>query len=89
VLLSRRGTLTSYTVNYYQPPPPFRMEPFEPYGVGVARLPDGLQVIGMLTGAPLGELQVGRDVELVTERLYDDEDGVEVHTWKWRIVNAR
>jgi len=89
VLLGSTGTLISYTVNYFQPPPPFRMDPFEPYAVGVARIDDEIQVIGMLTGTPFDRLRLGETVELVTERLYDDDDGTEVHTWKWRVVDAR
>ncbi len=85
-LLSRQGKLISYTIHYYQPPPPFRMEPFEPYAIGVAELPEKIQVIGMLCGAEFDDLKIGKTVELVTERLYDDEDGTEVHTWKWKVL---
>ena len=85
-LLSRHGKLISYTIHHYQPPLPFRMEPFQPYAIGVAELPEKLQVVGMLCGLPNEELEVGQSVELVTERLYDDDDGNEVHTWKWKVL---
>jgi len=87
-LLSRTGILSSFTIHHYQPPPPFRMEPFEPYAIGVAELPEKIQVIGMLCGALFDELRVGQAVELVTGRLFDDEAGFEVHTWKWKVLPA-
>ena len=86
ILLNRQGKLVSYTIHYFQPPPPFRMEPFETYAIGVVELPERIQVIGMLTRIAFDEIKIGQSVELVTERLYDDDDGTEVHTWKWKVL---
>ncbi len=85
-LLSTRGILVSYTIHYYQPPPPFRMEPFEPYAVGVAELPEKIQVVGMLSGVDMDDIKVGSEVELEVGKMYHDEEGVEYLTWKWRVI---
>ena len=47
VLLSRRGKLDSYTIQYYSPPPPFiSPDPFVPYAIGWVALPEGIAVPG-------------------------------------------
>jgi hypothetical protein len=82
-LMGRHGRLHSYTVQGYQPPALFRMEPFEPYAIGLVELPEGLRVLGMLTGCELSEIQIGMPVELTVEALYTDESGREVLTYKY------
>lgn len=82
-LLGRRGRLYSYTVQSYRPPALFRMEPFEPYAIGLVELPEGLRVLGMLTGCELAEIRIGMSVELTVEKLYTDESGNEVVTYKY------
>jgi hypothetical protein len=73
VSLSNKGKLWSYTYILNSLPPPFRMEPFVPYGVGLVELPEGIKVLGMLTEFKLEELKVGLEVRLVIESLYKDE----------------
>ena len=86
-LLSPRGKLRSYTWHYYQPPPPFKSsEPFVPYGIGLVELPEGIRVFGIMTGCEMKDLRTGMDVELVVEKLYDDEEGNERLTWKFKPV---
>jgi uncharacterized protein len=82
-LLGRRGRLHSYTVQAYRPPPLFRMDPWEPYAIGVVELPEGLRVMGMLTGCELDEIRIDMPVELTVEALYLDESGREVLTYKY------
>lgn len=82
-LLGRTGRLWSWTVQAYRPPALFQMEEWEPYAIGLVELPEGLRVLGMLTGCPLDELRVDMPVELVTEPLYRDEEGREVLTYKY------
>lgn len=85
VLLSTRGKLRSYTWHYYQPPAPFRSpDPFVPYGIGLVELPEGIRVFGIMTGCELKDLRTGMDMELVVEKLYNDEEGNECLTWKFR-----
>jgi len=86
VLLSRKGKLWSHTIIHYQPPPPFRApEPFQPYCLGVVELPEGIRIMGQVTGCKMEQLRPGMDVELVVEMQYEDEDN-EYLTWKFRPV---
>jgi len=84
--LSRRGKLVTYTIHRFLAPPPFRMEPFEPYAIGAVELPEQLLVIGILTGVDLDHIEIGADAELVLGRLYTDDDGNDVMTYMWRIT---
>ena len=83
VLLGRRGRLYSYTVQSYQPPPLFRMEPWAPYAIGLVELPEGLRVLAMLTGFALDDIRIDTPVELVVEPLHTDAEGRTVLTHKY------
>ncbi len=86
VPLSRRGRVWSYTVNRYQPPPPYvPSEPFLPYGIAAVELDrEKLVVLGQVAGD--GEvpaaLTVGTEVELVLDTLFEDDDNRYL-VWKW------
>lgn len=84
VLLSRRGKLQSYTIHIYPPPPPFRpAEPFVPFGIGLVEFPEGVAVLGQITGCdPNKDLKIGMEVETIVEKLYEDEGGNEVVGWR-------
>ena len=85
-LLSKRGTLWTYTVQYYPPPPPFKApDPFVPYGIGLIELPEKVRVMGMLTESDPAKLKIGMKVELILEKMYE-ENGKEVVTWKFKPV---
>jgi hypothetical protein len=89
--LSPRGRLWSWTINHYQPPPPYvPPEPFAPYAVAVVELLDhGLMVLGQVArGCDPGALRVGMEMELVVEPLHTDPAGAEVIVWKWRPAGA-
>ena len=89
VALSRRGTLWSYAENRYAPPPPYPApDPFEPFAVAAVQLADeGLIVLGkVVTGTLAGDLKVGMEMELATEPLFRDDDGVERTVYVWRIA---
>jgi uncharacterized OB-fold protein len=84
--LSRRGKIWAYAVQYYPPPPPFKVpDPFVPCGIGHIELPEKMRVLGMLTEADPKKLKIGMEVELVLEKMYE-ENGKEVVTWKFRPV---
>lgn len=89
VLLSREGTLYSYTVQHYQPPALFRMADWAPYAIGSVELPEGLRVMGMLTGCEPASLKIGMAVVLTVETLYRDEQGREVQTYKFQPRTAQ
>jgi uncharacterized OB-fold protein len=79
------GTLWSFTIQHYKPPPPMRFDdPFLPYGIGLVDLPGGLRVLSMMSASDPERLKIGMDVELVIEALYHDDGGNEVVTWKFR-----
>lgn len=86
--LSRRGTVWSYTDAQYQPPPPYvpSSDPYVPFALAAVELPEGIVVLGQLAGGfGVGDVRVGSEVELVVERLYDDEAG-ERTIWRWKPV---
>ena len=90
VLLSRKGTLRSYTWQYYPPPPPFHPDnPFTPFGIGLISLPEGIDVVGMLTGIEYKDLKIGMPMEIVVERSWTDDKGVERLTWKFRPAKGK
>jgi len=84
---SKRAKLYSFTRVMYQPPPPWQVSgPFQPYGLGVIEQPEGVRFLSMLTEADLGKLSLDMDVEMVIEKQYEDEEGNEVMTYKFRPV---
>lgn len=87
VKLSRRGTLVSYTIQHFPPPPPFvRADPYVPMMVGTVAIPEGIQIPGQLLGFKPEELKSGVEVEVVVDTLYVDEEGNEALTWKFQPV---
>jgi len=87
VLLSRRGKLDTYTVQYYPPPQPFiSPDPFAPYAIGWVALPEGIAAAGIITGCKLEDIKPQMDLELVVEKAWEDNEGNEVLTWKWQPV---
>ena len=82
-----RGTLWSYSVQYYPPPPPARYEePYTPYALGLVDLDEGLRVLARVSTPDPESVRPGMEVELVLERLYSDAEGNEVIAWKFRPV---
>ena len=82
-VFGRQGQLFRYTVQSYRPPALFRMEPWEPYAIGLVELPEGLRVMSMLTGVGLDALEIGMPLELVVKPLYRDEAGHDVLTYAY------
>lgn len=85
ISLSRRGTLYSFTIQRFKPPPPYRgPEPFVPYGVGMIELPEGLRVTAVLEENDPDRLRVGMAMELVISPFFEDEEGNEVLGYKFK-----
>ncbi|MDH5781630.1 MAG: Zn-ribbon domain-containing OB-fold protein [Dehalococcoidia bacterium] len=84
VELSKRGKLYSYTYQIYQPPAPFRMEPFEPYAIGMVDFPEGLRIYGIINR--MENLRIGMEVETTVDKLYEDEEN-EYITWMWKPID--
>lgn len=78
--LSKRGTLYSYAVQLYPPPPPFRYDEKQ-FAVGIVDFPEGLRMWGIMTR--MENLEIGMEVETTAGKLYEDEEN-EYMTWMWR-----
>lgn len=86
VPLSRSGTLWSFTNNCYQPPAPYvSPEPFEPYIIAAVELPEEKMVVlgQVVSGVAIGDLSAGMRMDLVLDKLYEDDDN-EYVVWKWK-----
>jgi hypothetical protein len=89
VPLSRSGKVWSFTNNCYQPPPPYMSpDPFVPYAIAAVELDDEKMVVlgQVAAGTEASELKVGMHVELVLEKLFEDEES-EYLVWKWKPVS--
>lgn len=84
IALGPRGTLYSYTVQAYKPPPLFEMDDWAPYALGLVEFPEGLRVLAMLTGLAPPDWRIGMPVHLTTEPLRRDAQGQPVLTYKFR-----
>ena len=84
-LLSRAGTLWSWTVQRFEPKEPYiGSGPFEPYGVGYVDLAGEVLVESRLTTADPLQLEIGQPVELVVEPMASDADGRTLVTFAFR-----
>lgn len=88
VLLSKEGELVSYTIMHYMPPPPFKtQEDITPYTIGMVEFPEGIQICGIVVEPGPNKLKTGAKVETTTYTLYKDDDGRDVVTWAFRVLN--
>ena len=87
--LPDRGTLVSFTVQRYRPPPLFRIDNWSPYAIGLVDLGEGIEVMGMLTGVELDAISIGSTMVLVVETLFTEADGTAVLTYKFAPAGAR
>lgn len=81
VALSKKGKVYTYTIVHNATP---GYTGPVPYAVGAVELQEGIVILSPLTQCNLDELKIGMDVELVLEKLYDDENGNEVISYKFR-----
>jgi uncharacterized protein len=81
VALSKRGKVYTYTIVHHATPG--YTGPL-PYVVGAVELPGGIVILSPLTQCDFDKLKIGLDVELVLEKLYDDENGNEVISYKFK-----
>jgi uncharacterized OB-fold protein len=89
VLLSKGGKLSSYTIQYYMPPPPFKADrDITPYVIGLVEFSEGIQIVGIVVDCPFDELKMGMAMETTTFRLYRDEGGQDIVTWAFQPVKT-
>jgi uncharacterized OB-fold protein len=85
----RVGTLASFTVVHYPPPPPFvPPDPFEPFAIAEVAFPSGVQVIGPVPKEYGLEFDLGIDMETIVDVYYTNHDGEDVVGWKFRPVKG-
>ena len=82
VELSRNAKIYSYSVVSQRPPVYYKGE--VPYALGFVELPEGIRIETLFSGCDPDSLRVGMDVEMVIEKLHDEEDGTEVMAYKFR-----
>ena len=85
IKLSRKGKIYSFSVVTQRPPVYYKGE--VPYAPGFVELPEGIRIETLFTGCDPDSLHVGMDVEMVVEKLHEDEDGNEVIAYKFRPSN--
>jgi len=81
IKMSNGGTLWTWTAQLYPPPEPFKLEPFQPYGIAMVDTKEGIRVLGIL--ATTDNLKIGMPVEMTAGKLYEDEEN-EYITWMWK-----
>ena len=87
ITLGRKGKLDSFTVMHYQPPAPWQgSESMVPFGQGFVEMPCGIRVISVLTSNDPKELKIGRSMETVVEKFFEDEEGNDVMCYKFKPV---
>jgi len=85
VALSRRAELVSFSV-LYQAPAGFDFS--IPYIQATVRLPEGPTLFTMVSGveARADALKIGQEMEMIVDKLREDEQGNDVVSWKFRPV---
>jgi uncharacterized protein len=88
VELADRGTLWTWTVQAFEPKPPYRVpaDGFAPYGVGYVDLGDVI-VEARLLGEP-GGFEIGLPVRLALLPLWPGPDGSTVVTYAFERAGA-
>jgi uncharacterized OB-fold protein len=76
IKLSRRGKI--YALSIVMLPPPKYYKGPVPFSIGWVELPDGVRVNTPFLGAEPGLFKVGQEVELVIEKLQEDDEGNEI-----------
>ena len=79
--LSGRGKVWTYTIAR-QTPPGSLIE--APYAIAQVQLPEKVMVQTVLTGCDLESVRVGMDVEMVIEKVRQDDSGNDVVAFKFR-----
>jgi uncharacterized OB-fold protein len=86
IFLKGPGKLYSFTSVLQRPSMLYKGE--IPYFLGYVELPEGIRIRTLLTEVSLDTLRPDLDMELVLDRLHDDEEGNEVITYKFRPIKS-
>jgi uncharacterized OB-fold protein len=75
IALGDHGVLWTYTIVRHKPPGDYRgPDPFEPFGMGLVELPDGVRVLAPLGGG-LADLSIGLAMRFRPLVRIDDDGG--------------
>ena len=85
IKLSRRGKIYSFTIVMQRPPIYYKAS--VPYALAWVELPEGVRLETLLTDCTFDDLLVGMDVELVIEMLFQDEEGNDIVTYKFKPIS--
>jgi uncharacterized OB-fold protein len=86
VLLSRRGKLYSFSIQRHRPPGYKGPDSSIPFGVGQVELADGVILVSVLTENDPAALKIGMDMEVVIEKIFEDEEGNDVMCFKFKPI---
>jgi uncharacterized protein len=85
VYINPRGKLYSFTVVYQAGPIGYKGP--VPYGVVKVEMSEGLRISGYCTENNVAKLKPGMDMELIIDKLFDDENGNEIIGYKFKPVD--
>jgi len=83
IILGRRGRISTLSVVMIKPAGGYYRGPV-PYAYGCVELPEGVRIRSHLVANDLGTLCPGMDVKMIIETLYEDDDGNEIVTFKFK-----
>jgi uncharacterized protein len=86
LLLTGRGRIATFTVAEQAPAGGFYHGPV-PYAYGAVDLVDGVELQTLFAG-DLYALKIGMDVEMVIDKLFDDAEGNEIITYKFKAAET-
>ena len=81
-ILGPKGKIFSYSVVMQRPGKHYRGP--VPYAFGWVELPEGIRIETLFTQCDFKKLEIGLDVEMVIEKIYENENGDEVVCHKFR-----
>lgn len=79
--LSKRGKIYTYTIIHHSPP---GYNGPVPYAVGAVELPEGIIILSPLKDFDFNKIKVGMDVEVVFEKIYEDDKGNDIIGYKFK-----
>lgn len=85
IKLSRRGKINTFTVIMQQPGGGYYFGPV-PYAIGIIELPEGIYIESPLKAEKFEDLEVGMEVGLVIEKIWEDAEGNELIGFKFQPV---
>jgi len=85
ITFSRKGKVYTFSIARYAPLHPFKAaDPYVPFPVAWVELPEGVRILTALTDCDVEKVYIGMEVELVVDKLYEDEEGRDVVAYKFK-----